>query len=194
MVQEALENWQNLELLRLDSRAGVIHVDRGRIQALGHEPTEGLWTSNAPRATTAPGDGASTPLALFSLFDGTGLARLAVGELLAATCGGPVLVQSVFAELDNDLAVAVETYWETRARQTGCVAHRRIATDVWNLLRGSPSHLEVFAQGLPQQTSALLVAGSPCPDLTLASRYRGIQGLCGPASVLFQSWHGRYGA
>ena len=127
------------------------------------------------------------PLALVSLFDGTGLARLAVGELLDATHDGPVLVQSVFAELDDDLATAVETYWETRARLTGCVPHRRIAADVWNLFRGSPCPLELFAQGLPQQANALLVAGSPCQNLTRAGLHAGEQGLCGPASVLYFS-------
>ena len=127
------------------------------------------------------------PLALVSLFDGTGLARLAVGELLDATQGGPVLVQSVFAELDDDLATAVETFWERRARMTGCVPHRRIAADVWNLFRGSPCPLELFAQGLPQQANALLVAGSPCQNLTRAGLHAGEQGLCGPASVLYFS-------
>ena len=48
MVQEALENWQSLELLRLDPHAGVVHVERERIQALGQGPTEGLWASTAP--------------------------------------------------------------------------------------------------------------------------------------------------
>ena len=98
-----------------------------------------------------------------------------------------MLVQSVFAELDDDLATAVETYWETRARLTGCVPHRRIAADVWNLFRGSPCPLGLFAQGLPQQANALLVAGSPCQNLTRAGLHAGEQGLCGPASVLYFS-------
>ena len=97
------------------------------------------------------------------------------------------MVQSVFAELDDDLATAVETFWERRARMTGCVPHRRIAADVWNLFRGSPCPLELFAQGLPQQANALLVAGSPCQNLTRAGLHAGEQGLCGPASVLYFS-------
>ena len=78
------------------------------------------------------------PLALISLFDGTGMARVAVGNLLRVCSRGPVLVQSVFAELDDALARRVEGYWEERARRTGCAPHRRIAADVWGLLRGTP--------------------------------------------------------
>ena len=51
-------------------------------------------------------------MVLVSLFDGTGIARLALGELLAGIQNGPVLVQSVFVELDDSLAAAVAGYWE----------------------------------------------------------------------------------
>ena len=61
MVQEALENWQSLELLRLDSHAGVVHVDRERLQALGQGPTDRLWASPAPCAPAALGGGAGAP-------------------------------------------------------------------------------------------------------------------------------------
>ena len=141
------------------------------------------------------------PLALISLFDGTGMARAAVGDLLEGRPDGPVLVQSVFVELDDALARRVEGYWEARARRTGCVPHRRIGADVWDLLRGPPPALEVFTQGLPQRCLVLVIAGSPCQQLTCAGWHADLQGcaarrrfsssvflsLLGPCSVFAQT-------
>ena len=67
------------------------------------------------------------------------------------------------------------------------MSHRRIVSDVWDLLRSSRPAFEDFAQGLPQQCLVLIVAGSPCQQLSRAGRHAGAQGLCGPASVLFFS-------
>ena len=45
--------------------------------------------------------------------------------------------------------------------------------------------LSRFAQTLPDGCITIIIAGSPCQQLTYAGRYRGGQGLCGPDSVLF---------
>ena len=82
------------------------------------------------------------------------------------------------------------------------VPHTPIACDIWDLCR--PEHsplgtatngnsiqtefatpLNRFAQSLPIGCTTIVVAGSPCQQLTFAGRYRGQQGLCGPDSVLF---------
>ena len=137
-------------------------------------------------------------VALLSLFDGTGLARIAVDEAIQ-DCGDIMLVRSAF----RTLARQVAALWGNgvhsgRAR----VAHTPIACDIWDLCRpehsplgtaaneataqtGSATPLSRFARSLPAGCIAIIVAGSPCQQLTFAGRYRGQQGLCGPDSVLF---------
>eukprot|EP00969_Alexandrium_andersonii_P010916 475367-Alexandrium_andersonii.AAC.1 len=44
-----------------------------------------------------------------------------------------------------------------------------------------------MVEGVPQGAVLLLVAGSPCQDLTYAGTTRGVAGVCGPQSVLFWS-------
>ncbi len=73
-------------------------------------------------------------------------------NLLAGLPEGPVSVQSVFAQLDGDLATAVEGFWAARARLTGCVPHRRVCSV-------GPPALELFAQSLPQRCLGLLSLG-----------------------------------
>ena len=123
-------------------------------------------------------------IALLSLFDGSGLARLAVAELLRALGIADRLVQVGFAELQADF-VAVQAYWQRRANLSRGVAYQRLARDVWDLLRGSPSPLEQFVLRLPQWCLLIIIVGSPCQQLSWAGRYQGRQGLCGPDSVLF---------
>lgn len=85
-------------------------------------------------------------------------------------------------------------------RTTG--AHTHVACDIWDLCRPEHSPLGTatngtsaqadsftplgrFAQFLPAGCTTIIVAGSPCQQLTFAGKYRGQQGLCGPGSVLF---------
>ena len=114
-----------------------------------------------------------------------------------------MLVRSAFVEHDRTLARQVAAVWsnEVRSRCTG-VAHTPIACDISDLCRpehsplgtaaneataqtGSATPLSRFAQSLPAGCITIIVAGSPCQQLTFAGRYRGQQGLCGPDSVLF---------
>ena len=141
---------------------------------------------------------AGTNVALLSLFDGTGLARIAVDEAIQ-DCGGISLVRSAFVEHDRTLARQVAAVWSNGHTR---VAHTPIASDIWDLCRPENRPLGAHANGTDGQTSpttplgrfaqslqadciTIIVAGSPCQQLTFAGRYRGQQGLCGPDSVLF---------
>ncbi len=159
-------------------------------------------------AQTQPGDWApirpgprwhpatnSRPIALVSLFDGSGLARITVDVLVDALRRHNVnasLVSSIFAEQDNDLARAVERCWAVRTSLSRQPKHRRSAGNVWDLLRKSDDTsgqwpLRDFAAGLPPGTLILVIAGSPCQDLTSAGRLQGRRGICGDRSVLIHA-------
>ena len=144
-----------------------------------------IWTEQPPSVVR----GIGAPFALLSLFDGTGLARLAVEELLRLRNGWQ-LVDAAYAEIEPDLANAVGRAWSARAhRRGGGVAYRHIARDVWDLFRqrggAGSTPLQDFARGLPFGCCVIIVAGSPCQNLTFGGRHQGRQGLCGEASVLF---------
>ena len=136
-------------------------------------------------APPAPAAGQGQALALLSLFDGSGLARLAMGELVEALGARQAFVASGFAEWQDERATAVQAYWARRSALTGEVGHRRLCGDVWDLLRGRPTPLETFLGGLPQGCLLLLVAAPPCIQLSTAGRFGGHQGLCGPDSIHF---------
>ena len=145
---------------------------------------------------------AGTNVALLSLFDSTGLARIAVDEAIQ-DCGGIRLVRSAFVEHDRTLARQVAAVWNNEVSNgRTMVAHTPIASDIWDLFRPENRPLGAHANGIDAQTSpttplgrfaqslpadciTIIVAGSPCQQLTFAGRYRGQQGLCGPDSVLF---------
>ena len=60
-------------------------------------------------------EGATPTLALLGLFEGSGLARLAIDELLTRLQLADRLVQAGFAELEDHLADAVTRYWHVQA-------------------------------------------------------------------------------
>ena len=180
MIQEAIENWQSLTVFRVDGATG-----RVRIMPDSQPPQAPRWASGLPRAASVNVNNQGRPVALLSLFDGSGLARLAIGELLEALGMRHTLVASGFAEWDTQRAEAVHRYWAGRSAMTGETPHRRLCGDVWDLLRGRPTPLEDFLRSLPAGCMLLIVAGPPCIQLTGAGRYRGWQGLCGPDSVHF---------
>ena len=73
--------------------------------------TPAHWQPTAPpvAADAGPSEGCS-PLALLSLFDGTGLARVAIDTAVRALGdAGPPLVSSAFAEIQTDLGTAVQS-------------------------------------------------------------------------------------
>ena len=187
-------------------QAGMIH-DHGSHISMGGRPLDA--TDRLSRGVgLAPQDSDSRQpsnehrLALLSLFGGTGLARVAIEEIVRES-PGITLVDSAFAEHDEILSDRVEAVWR-RQHQLGHtrVPHRAIARDVWDLFRderfplgtnagineiseASITPLLRFTRPLPERCVVMIVAGPPCQQLTHAGRHRGKQGLCGPDSVLF---------
>ena len=187
---------------------------------MAHETNDGIIladTQAEPHASTqrlAPAlddDTRPRELALLSLFDGTGFARLAVEEAIAE-CDGAILVRSAFAEIDVTLGDRVHAHWRARhLSNTSVIPHELLARDVLDLLRPADSgpqpghvaagHGEVgqtplarFAGSLPTRCVVLIVAGSPCQQLTFAGRHQGRQGVCGRESVHYFAvptiaWH-----
>ena len=106
MVREAVENWVSL---------GVMGMEHGRVMIVpGSVCTPPVTASLPPPATGAQVPG-PRPVALLSLFDGTGMARLGLDDLLRMAGAPQALVCSAFAELDDELATAVERRWQAHA-------------------------------------------------------------------------------
>eukprot|EP00974_Lingulodinium_polyedra_P115580 11155886-Lingulodinium_polyedra.AAC.1 len=63
--------------------------------------------ANVPEADS----GTSRTVALLSLFDGTGMVRVGMEDLLRLVDARAVLVASGFSELNRTLAHAVEAHW-----------------------------------------------------------------------------------
>ena len=132
-----------------------------------------------------PSNGAQ-PIALLSLFTGIGTDRFAMHELLGRA-PDLCLVSAASVESDPALAQATEDTW----RRTACeVGLDFLAKDVWDLVQDDGRRLKAFCAGLPIGTIVLVVAGSPCQDLTYAGVADGPgrrirAGLCGRASSAF---------
>eukprot|EP00969_Alexandrium_andersonii_P302968 13392445-Alexandrium_andersonii.AAC.1 len=60
-----------------------------------------------------------------------------------------------------------------------------LAHDVWALLREGAGPLRHMMDYTPLNAVVLIVAGSPCQDLTYAGATRGAVGVCGTQSRLF---------
>ena len=57
--------------------------------------------------------------------------------------------------------------------------------DVWDLYRGDPAPVKVFADSLTPGCLVLVIAGSPCQQFTWAGPHEGRQGICGEDCHLF---------
>eukprot|EP00974_Lingulodinium_polyedra_P053169 5110321-Lingulodinium_polyedra.AAC.1 len=68
-------------------------------------------------------------MVLLSLFDGTGMVRVGVDDMLRRLGAPMVLRASYFAEINSGLANAVKHLWQ-QWEQTGCgIAHAPVADD-----------------------------------------------------------------
>ena len=130
-------------------------------------------------------------VAILSLFDGTGMARVAIEQIINRLPGYR-LVAAAFVEHNADLSTAVARAWAQLQRENyTAVPYQYLATDVWDLLRRRPHAPQApppvveFAERLPRGTTVIIPAGSPCQQLTYGGRHAGRQGLCGPQSVHF---------
>jgi hypothetical protein len=121
------------------------------------------------RPSPGPGRGgtqATRPIALVSLFDGLGTARLALQDLLEELGHPGALAWAGFAELDPLLAAAVARHWRAGASLGAWLPYHRMAGDVWDLLRHDGGRFGTLCEQLPSGALVLLVGGSPCQDLT----------------------------
>jgi len=130
----------------------------------------------------------SHPYAIISLFDGVGSAMPAV---IKAIGFAPSIV--IAAECDPILRqiVGEQFHFRTDGRWSKTIQHtsaiyvddvRKLLADKCRVLR------EAFAIAGPQ-CCWIVIAGSPCQDLTLAGPLGGLLGLTGPCSSLFYYVH-----
>eukprot|EP00969_Alexandrium_andersonii_P186481 8239261-Alexandrium_andersonii.AAC.1 len=74
-------------------------------------------------------------MALLTLFDGVGIARVALDVALRRGRCLPLLHTAWFVEIEDHLAEAVEEYWNRRDGLAGEAPCRRLAGDVWDIVR-----------------------------------------------------------
>jgi len=106
-------------------------------------------------------------LILLSLFDGLGIATLAVAEVLNAMSAGGALIGTAYVESDADLAAASTLALErVLARK---VPRQYLSRNAWDLLRHNLDPLFRFAERLPVGAFLLTLAGT-CPFSPLGPR------------------------
>ena len=128
------------------------------------------------------------PYAIISLFDGVGSAIPAITKAIG---GPPKLI--IAAECDPILRQLVAEQFQFRT--DGCWTQSSASTftlythDIKELLRDNCRILrEAFAIA-GAQCRWIVIAGSPCQDLTLAGPFKGLLGLTGQSSSLFYYVH-----
>ena len=181
MLREALENWESLELLDWPGRGDEVGLtaEAWRTQACHLDAHISPPLAAAPGAPQALG----RPVALVSLFDGMGTARLALQDALGDR--SRTLCYAGYAEIDQTLAAPVGVLWNGRAGVGLCQPYHFLCADVWDLLRADGERLPRLAAALPREALALVIRGSPCQDLTSIGPRGGRVGLCGDRSVHF---------
>ena len=107
------------------------------------------WARTAMAPVALPAGANPPAIALLSVFDGVGLARLALGDVLLMLNMQQYLEASGFAEIDDALANAVSIHWRHRAGLQRRPPHVRVAPGVWDLLRGARPSLQDFLTYLP---------------------------------------------
>ena len=86
--------------------------------------------ASQPPETNAGHEASARPVALLSLFDGTGMARVGMDDLLRMAGAPQALTNSAFVELNDELAHAVREHW--RARTALGAGGRLLATSgIW---------------------------------------------------------------
>ena len=116
--------------------------------------------------------GAASPIYLLSLFDGIGMARLGVEQILYDLGLRAALAATWFVELDERLGCCVAARWAQQQPP-----YLQLTNDAWNLVR-QPELLMRILQGMPSGALILLIGGPPCQQLSTFGRggahwYRG---------------------
>ena len=179
MLREALEIWAGLAVFTFCRESDSFGLRPGT--SIPMSPPGPQWANHPTPPPPAPGRN----LALLSLFDGVGTARLGVDDILAACGSTTPLSHSWFVERDAALSHAVQRWWARRGPSSGAVPHRQLGADVWDLLHPGHAGVQEVCGTLPLGSLLLVVAGSPCQQLTTMGRGGGELGLCGGDSCHF---------
>lgn len=159
-----------LGTLRLDPDNNTIAFAQREVQSL--------------EARGIPLQPAGPQVVLLPVFDGLGTARIALQDALNLIGEGAALAAADFAESDDILAPAFEQkHWSTKAC-FGIQPYRKATKVLWDLMRNRAAALSRVLATTPRNALMLIIAGSPCEQLTTAGAYQGKQGLCGPDSIL----------
>ena len=142
---------------------------------------------------TPSGDAGQRLLAYLDLFAGSTLGRVGLDSVLHLSGADPSrFVTSAFVEIDDDLAAKAEASWNLPSPRRGArPPHRLLERDVWSLLLpvgGDPQQglrIDPFLRILPERTMLIVTSGSPCKQVSRASRNQGIDGILGPHSRCF---------
>eukprot|EP00969_Alexandrium_andersonii_P357434 15448805-Alexandrium_andersonii.AAC.1 len=70
----------------------------------------------------------------------------------------PLLHTAWFVEIEDHLAEAVEGYWARRAALAGEAPYRRLAGDVWDIVRNGAEGLRRALGGVPRGALLLIIA------------------------------------
>ena len=170
---------------------------RGRIRILPLTRTQLAPSDIEIAAGTSGRPQGDRPLHTVSFMDGYGTSRFAIGDLCHQMGQAHNYKSSSLIEIEGDVARRVEAYWRTPgARSTdGGPTHTVLALDVWDLYppqRDGRSTWHRYLDTLPPGCLLLLIASSPCQDMTRASTHRGLNGLAGPRSVHFYGFAAAY--
>ena len=115
------------------------------MELVGGMQSSALWQSTDPLPVVQQG----RPVALLSLFDGVGTARLAIDKISRIEGPRLQLIGSWFAEWHAPLHKAVDALWRRRTAVTGCRRHEAVANDVWDLLRDDGQRLRCLVDLMP---------------------------------------------
>ena len=162
---------------------------RGHIRLLRvDEPLRDLSGTSQLQAAVPPAPG--RPCYLVSLFDATGTARYATGDVFKMLGQAINFQGSALVEIDQTMAQRVQQYWDsTEAQNTdGGPPHTCLAHDVWDLFKLRQDGTSIWSEFLatiPEDSLVLILGGSPCNNLSRAGTHRGVDGLAGMQSRHF---------
>eukprot|EP00974_Lingulodinium_polyedra_P046693 4474749-Lingulodinium_polyedra.AAC.1 len=96
-------------------------------------------------------------MVFLSLFDGTGVARAGVGDLLRVARAPRVLASSDVAESGDDLAGAVERRRRSAERLGFAAPQARFASNAWDLFGNRVAPLRGMLEGTLQDALVLVI-------------------------------------
>ena len=123
-------------------------------------------------------------LYLCSLFDGLGCARIGIDRYLRHFQCEHLFKGAIAAELDFTALTAMLSHFGRDAKNSKA-PFPLVFRDVWHILGSELLILANLLAQIPFSAVIVLVAGSPCQNLTFAGAFQGALGLTGSASSNF---------